>query len=76
MRAQDQTDHLIGANAIADYLGISRNTVCKLGQEGGTPIYRLPGVKAYRARRSALDEWMAGLEAQALGAAANSNAEA
>ena len=56
-------DLLIGANAIAAALGITRRQAYKLIYAGDLPTFKLGGSVA--ARRSSLNSWLANLEAAA-----------
>jgi excisionase family DNA binding protein len=58
--ANDNCDLLIGANAIADTLGITRRQAYKLIYAGDLPTFKLGGSVA--ARRSTLNAWLTGLE--------------
>lgn len=49
-------DLLIGANAIADYLGVSRRQIYRLTYDGIVPHFKLGGSVA--ARRSSLTRWL------------------
>ena len=58
-------DLLMGAEAIAQYLGITRRQVYRLAQDDIAPTFKLGGTIA--ARRSSLDAWMNGLERERSG---------
>lgn len=53
-------DLLIGANAIAKFLGVSSRQVYRLTYDGIMPHFKLGGSVA--ARRSSLTKWMAEAE--------------
>ena len=59
-------DLLLGANAIAAHLGITRRQAYRLTYDAIIPTFKAGGTVA--ARRSSLDRWMA--EAEQAGAAA------
>ena len=49
-------DLLLGANAIADHLGITRRQVYRLIYDDLVPSFKIGGAVA--ARRSTLDQWL------------------
>lgn len=56
----NEPDLLMGANAIAKFLGVTPRQVYRLIYEGIAPSFKLGGTVA--ARRSSLRSWMAELE--------------
>ena len=56
-------DLLMGASAIADFLGVTRRQTYRLVYDGIIPSFKLGGTVA--ARRSTLARWMAEQEATA-----------
>lgn len=50
-------DLLHGWKAIGDYLGMRPDAARHLARTAGLPIFRLPGNKTIRARRSVLDKY-------------------
>jgi len=54
-------DLLLGANAIAKFLGITRRQAYRLTYDGVIPTFKAGGTVA--ARRSSLTRWMAEAEA-------------
>lgn len=55
-----EVDLLIGAKAIAEFLGVSRRQAYRLISDGIAPSFKLGGTVA--ARRSSLTRWLEGLE--------------
>ncbi|MDX0630202.1 helix-turn-helix domain-containing protein [Sinorhizobium medicae] len=55
-----ERDLLMGADAIADFLGVTRRQVYRLVYDGIVPSFKLGGTVA--ARRSSLTRWMEQLE--------------
>lgn len=55
-----ERDLLMGADAIADFLGVTRRQVYRLVYDGIIPSFKLGGTVA--ARRSSLTRWMEQLE--------------
>lgn len=60
-----ERDLLMGADAIAGYLGVTRRQVYRLVYDEIIPSFKLGGTVA--ARRSSLTKWMEALEGQASG---------
>lgn len=58
-----ERDLLMGADAIADFLGVTRRQVYRLVYDNIIPSFKLGGTVA--ARRSSLIKWMEALEGQA-----------
>ncbi|MCQ4631676.1 helix-turn-helix domain-containing protein [Shinella sp. CPCC 100929] len=58
-------DLLMGADAIARFLGISRRQVYRLANDGIMPSFKLGGTVA--ARRSSLTRWLEDLEKRPAG---------
>lgn len=58
-----ERDLLMGADAIADFLGVTRRQVYRLVYDDIIPSFKLGGTVA--ARRSSLIKWMEALEGQA-----------
>lgn len=59
----NERDLLMGANAIADFLGITRRQAYRLVYDGIIPSFKLGGTVA--ARRSSLRSWMESVESTA-----------
>lgn len=55
-----ERDLLMGADAIADFLGVTRRQVYRLVHDGIMPSFKLGGTVA--ARRSSLTKWMETVE--------------
>jgi len=62
-----EADLLMGADAIARFLGVTRRQVYRLTYDGIVPHFKLGGTVA--ARKSSLSKWMADQEAAARAAA-------
>lgn len=60
-------DLLMGASAIAKFLGVTARQVYRLTYDGHAPHFKLGGTVA--ARKSSLSKWMAAQEAAARAAA-------
>ncbi|MBP1873505.1 excisionase family DNA binding protein [Ensifer adhaerens] len=60
-----ERDLLMGADAIAGYLGVTRRQVYRLVYDEIIPSFKLGGTVA--ARRSSLEKWMMALEGQPSG---------
>ncbi len=58
-----ERDLLMGADAIADFLGVTRRQVYRLVYDEIIPSFKLGGTVA--ARKSSLTKWMEALEGQA-----------
>ncbi|MFC3074971.1 helix-turn-helix domain-containing protein [Shinella pollutisoli] len=59
--APTEKDLLMGADAIAAFLGVTRRQVYRLVYDGIIPSFKLGGTVA--ARRSSLTKWMETIEA-------------
>lgn len=58
-----ERDLLMGADAIAEFLGVTRRQVYRLVYDEIVPSFKLGGTVA--ARKSSLTKWMQALEGQA-----------
>lgn len=61
--ADAKSDLLLGANAIADHLGITRRQTYRLVYDNHIPTFKVGGTVA--ARKSSLNAWLAQQEADA-----------
>lgn len=62
--ASPATDVIQGAEAVAEYLGLSRRQIYHAVEHGYLPVFRIGGIIC--ARRSTLCRWMEDLERDAL----------
>lgn len=55
---RDDDQVIVGVRAICDVLGVSENTMRQMRDEGGLPVFRLPGDNRWRITGRALRLWI------------------